>query len=269
MKIRPSQRGFTLIEMLVVIAIVGLLAAITVPALNSMKRSDAMVAATRQMLDDLGRARQLAISRHTTVYMVFVPPRFWEDPNFTALPAATLYEGTNLYDKQLIGYAFATLRSIGAQPGEITPEFIGPWHTMPDETFITSNKFYGPQFIITDPPASTTPSRTFTIKPFPLTTSVPFPSEENYDRAQPNRVFARLPHLAFNYLGQLVSGTGDEYIPLARGSILHGRDQKTRFARAVPPTMVESPLGNATNILNLIHIDRLTGRARLIQQELQ
>jgi len=38
---------------------------------------DAMTAATRQMLDDVGRARQLAISQHTTVYMVFVPENFW------------------------------------------------------------------------------------------------------------------------------------------------------------------------------------------------
>jgi hypothetical protein len=140
---------------------------------------------------------------------------------------------------------------------------------MPEETFITSNKFYGPQFVITDPPASSTPNRTFTIKPFPLTTAIPFPSEECYDRANPNRQFVRLPHVAFNYLGQLVSGTGDEYIPLARGAILHGRDPRTGAARAAAPTMTENPPGNATNILNLIHIDRLTGRARLIQQELQ
>lgn len=254
--------------MLVVIAIVGLLAALAVPALKNMKRSDAMVAATTQMLDDLGRARQLAISRHTTVYMVFVPPGFWNDPNFTSLLPAARDEGTNLYDKQITGYAFVTLRSIGAQPGEITPEYIGPWHTMPEETFIASNKFFGPVFAVTDPPGVASPNRIYTIKSFSLTTDVPFPSEDVFVPRKANQVFASLPHIAFNYLGQLVSGTGDEYIPLARGTVLHSYNQQTRLPSQSLPKLVESPVGNSTNILNLIHIDRLTGRARLIQQEL-
>lgn len=272
MKTRPAHRGFTLIEMLVVIAIVGLLAAISVPAFNNIKKSDAMVAATRQLLDDIGRARQLAISRHTTVYMVFVPGGFWTDLGFTSLTPATQSEKTNLFNKQLTGYAFVTLRSIGAQPGERNPEYIGPWHTMPEETFIATNKFIDSTtffYTITDPPGATTPNRTYRIYSFPRTTDVPFPSEDAWRDNNKTGNFARLPYLAFNYLGQLVSGAGDEYIPLARGPVLHGFDQQTRTARQALPTMVESPAGNGTNIINLIHIDRLTGRARLIQQELQ
>jgi len=64
------RRAFTLIEMLAVIFILGVLAALLVPALKNIGHADAMTAATRQMLDDVGRARQLAISQHTTVYMV-------------------------------------------------------------------------------------------------------------------------------------------------------------------------------------------------------
>ena len=256
--------------MLVVIAIVGVLAAITVPALSNMKRSDAMVSATRQMLDDLGRARQLAISRHTTVYMVFVPYQFYSDPNFLSLtPTALGDPGTNLFDKQLIGYTFVTLRSIGAQPGELNPDYIGPWHTMPEGTFIATNKFFGPNYFVTDPPGSLTPFRKYPINVFSYTNAIPFPTEEAYSPADKNRKFANVPYVAFNYLGQLVSGQGDEYIPLARGTVLHRHNQQTKVAIAGPPLLAESPPGNSTNIINLIHIDRLTGRARLIQQELQ
>src|SRR5689334_13492974 len=75
---RHSLRdAFTLIELLTVIAIIGILAAIVSPTLIHLRKGDAMLAATRQMLDDCGRARQLAISQRTTVYMVFVPTNFW------------------------------------------------------------------------------------------------------------------------------------------------------------------------------------------------
>ncbi len=79
MKLRRIHAAFTLIELLVVIAIIGLLAAMVGPTLNNFRKGDAMQAATRLMLDAVARARQLAISQHTTVFMVFVPAGFWND----------------------------------------------------------------------------------------------------------------------------------------------------------------------------------------------
>ena len=58
-----------------VIAIMGILAAIALPTIRGMK-PNAKVAATRQLLDAVGRARQLAISQRTTVYMVFLSTNF-------------------------------------------------------------------------------------------------------------------------------------------------------------------------------------------------
>src|SRR5579862_1398413 len=62
-------RAFTLIELLMVIAIVGIIAVLVAPVLIHFRKPDATEAATRQMLDDFARARQLAISERSTVYL--------------------------------------------------------------------------------------------------------------------------------------------------------------------------------------------------------
>jgi prepilin-type N-terminal cleavage/methylation domain-containing protein len=260
--------AFTLIELLVVIAILGIMAALTVPVLKNFAKSDATLGASRQLLDGVARARQLAVSQRTTVYMVFVPPNFWNNisgtwPNtwWSSLNPAQQTAATNLCDKQFTGYTFVSLRSVGDQPGRGRTNYLASWQTLPDGTFIATNKFISPSLYYSI--AQYDPN----VKIYGFNTNaIPFPTADA--PAIP------LPWIAFNYLGQLtfdgqtVAGR-DEYIPIAKGSVLFARDPATKTFQFNPPDASEMPPGNSTNSsYNIVHIDRLTGRAILEYQKM-
>ena len=138
-------RAFTLIELLVVVAIIGLLAAIGLPGMRGMTRSNAIIAANRQFLDDLGLARQSAVADHTTVYVLFVPTNITSMSLPTNQPLYT--EITNLYTARYTTYALFELRQLGEQPGHATPRYITGWRTLPPGIFVAAAKFAGsPQF---------------------------------------------------------------------------------------------------------------------------
>ena len=248
--------------MLVVIAIIGILAAIAVPTLSNFRRSDATLAATRQLLADVEYARQLAISRRTTVYMVFVPPSFWTNSSLTPQWRNTI-AATNLCDKQLTGYTFVTKRSVGDQPGQESPRYLTPWRTLPEGMFIPPAKFATtkqerkPYWLPPTPdPVS---GKRFQVYGFEAA-AVPFPTED--------APYVFMPCVVFNHLGQAgVDFQYDEFIPLARGGVLAARNPETKALQFSPPSVLESPPANSTNAYMLVHIDWLTGRPRLERQE--
>jgi prepilin-type N-terminal cleavage/methylation domain-containing protein len=252
------RRAFTLLELLTVIAIMGIIAAISLPTLRGLK-PNAKVAATRQLLDAVGRARQLAISQRTTVYMVFVPLNF-----FSGLTGTNWGRVQALADKQLTGYAYVTLRSVGDQPGEHNPRYVaGSWKTLPKGAFIPPAKFW-PGFTMTN----TTLGNSLWIAPFPATNTFPFPSEDN-----PVTVPVALSYIAFDDTGQLVSGPlgQPELIPITEGTVSIPRDPVTKAAilTNVPPLVNELPPGNTLDNYSLIYIDRLTGRAHVERRRVQ
>jgi len=220
----------------------------------------------------------LAISQRTTVYLVFVPTNFWDNTpaNVTAygnLPASLRTVTSNLLDKQLTGYALVSLRSVGDQPGRITPKYLGRWQALPDSVFIPDWKFAlarNATNVVTDPANG----QQYPVTGFLVTNTIPFPTDETPYLTPANQPYIPLPFVAFNYLGQLTDGNGnplgrDEYIPLAHGSVLYGKDPATKAPQMVPPLTQESPPNNSIISYNLIHIDWLTGRARLEQRKIQ
>jgi prepilin-type N-terminal cleavage/methylation domain-containing protein len=258
-----SRRGYTLLELLTVITIMGLIAALVAPTLRALK-PNAKVAATRDLLDAVSRARQLAISQRTTVYMVFLSTNFWAHPAAASWSPNDKAAVANLYDKQLTGYAYVTLRSIGDQPGADHPNYLSSWKTLPQGAYIPPGKF-GPAFHI----ALTNTGLSVLNKSIPYfstTTTIPFPSETN------GKPYVSLPYIAFNGMGQLVSGVPGqpEIIPVSEGIVSVARDADTKAPLPnQPPTVRELPPRNTLENYSLVYIDRLTGRARVERRKVQ
>jgi len=287
------RSGFTLLELLVVIAIIGILAGISVPVLNHFK-PNYHASVTRQLLDELARTRQLAISEHTTVLMVFVPTNFWTDPavsTWRPLPTSPDWvAASNLFEKQMIGYAFVSLRTMGDQPGRPTPQYLSGWRTLPEGAFIAWQKFawpyagqgstppfLPPMLTIQTNDTSNTPRNAYPLYGFDRTNSIPFPLVDTPPYLfRQKSTWVTLPYIAFDYLGRRCTADGNPvretaFLPLTKGSVGFSHDSVTKRPVKAPPEIKEVPPGNGidTNSYNVVCVDWLTGRAHVEHQEVR
>ncbi len=239
--------------MLVVVTIIGFLAALALPHLPGMTRANSMTTAVQQMLGDCALARQLAMSHRSTVYMVFVPPL----PVAGGVPANEASSYNNLLAHQYGAYALVSLRSVGDQPGQAHPQYLTEWKPLPDGVFVAPWKFASPQpVLVTSTNTLSGLTNAFQIYPF-AQILIPFPATDAVTAAGAAFTPA-LPCIGFSPLGQLATN-GDEFIPLDRGRVLY----PVGAAGPVAATPIEAPAGNAVNNCNVIHLDWLTARAKV------
>jgi prepilin-type N-terminal cleavage/methylation domain-containing protein len=85
-----ATRGYSLIELMCVLVVAGIVLALTMPAFGNYRNSMSLKQANAQVLQDVRRARQLAITRHAPVVM-----RFGAPPTVANITSYTIHVDTN------------------------------------------------------------------------------------------------------------------------------------------------------------------------------
>ena len=245
--------------------------------MKGLGRSATHKGATRQLIEDLRYARQIALRNRSTVYVVFTPTNIWDiikNVDREMLPPRKkdprLLSLTNMLEKQFSGYAVMSMRSVGDQPGRSHPNYLTKWKKLPDGMLIAPYKFMAWRKGVHEYQRGDEYSDGFLRDHFyghpPQPPLIPFPLADSS--------LARLPHVAFNSRGQLVKRDGfgklvpagrDEIIPLVEGSVLHERGRSGNYLPARPDVLATSGFSEIAErwYHTRIRVNHITGRARV------
>jgi prepilin-type N-terminal cleavage/methylation domain-containing protein len=245
--LRRGPKAFTLLELLIVIAIMGILASIGLPALRGLGQSNRIAAVNRQLLDDMAYARMRALNDRSEVYVVFVPPTNIFHHFTGQTDPAVRQQLTNLVSGQYRSYAVISMRTVGDQPGQSTPRYLTGWKSLPEGMLFAPHQF--------DPRPAVQNlvneyQRSLPRKYFPFPNSRTFPNSNNEQ--------LWLPYIGFNSQGQLL-GQRDEAVGISRGSIFYPKNNSGQYVATGPDLVLTPPRGQDAQY---VRINWVTGRAQ-------
>ena len=289
-RMKDNEGGFTLIELLVVFTIIGLIAALSMPALKGFGQGNLVNNVVRQLTDDISLARSRAISDRCTVYVLFVSTNiYWERNQFQTrlnqvameLPAIERQRfiqnsrqlWTNLAQQQYTAYAVYASRTVGDQPSQQKPRYLTEWKSLPDGVMFHPYKLTNnitKNYWMDEKTRQRTAGFTNWIEMPLLQMNCHFPNAKGPEMS--------LPCIAFNHKGELVfpwlepgsekpellslpSWCDYEVLPIVKASGFY----------ETPGTLVEiTPLAALDKPpLMRIRIDGKTGKVTALQDELR
>src|SRR5580658_975249 len=108
---KAGAKGFTLVELLAVVATMILIMALVVPAFNSIGRTTNLTAGANMVVDQLNLARQTALSQNCLVQV-----RFYKLPGPTDGTNPTAYRALRLFTYDPTGTVATALTSVKYLP---------------------------------------------------------------------------------------------------------------------------------------------------------
>ena len=134
---KRSERGITLVEMIVVVAIAVMMMRLLLPAFKGLGGSKQSFAATTQFIGDLSTARLMAMNNGSPVYVVFMP--LANDIGGNGANLKSYFErsdgGNPRLGGQLVSYAFYAEYVLGDSLGSSSRRWLSDWKQLPEGAF--------------------------------------------------------------------------------------------------------------------------------------
>lgn len=289
-RMKDNEGGFTLIELLVVFTIIGLIAALSMPALKGFGQGNLVNNVVRQLTDDISLARSRAISDRCTVYVLFVSTNiYWERNQFQTrlnqvameLPAIERQRfiqnsrqlWTNLAQQQYTAYAVYASRTVGDQPSQQKPRYLTEWKSLPDGVMFHPYKLTNnitKNYWMDEKTRQRTAGFTNWIEAPLLQMNCHFPNAKGPEMSMPCIAFNHKGELVFPWLEpgsekpellSLPSWCDYEVLPIVKASGFY--ETPGNLVEITPLAALDKPP------LMRIRIDGKTGKVTALQDELR